>query len=355
MKYSIGKRTIKDGISQWENINVDEYRITKPTVFCLGGNNTVNDKEANFMAKFVQRLIGESEDVDYLSLRYSNMPGFKTGYLSTQEEQEIVAKLFIPLVLDEEYNPLPCEQACKNMRKLTIMAHCFGAREAVPDLERHLVQDLLILGYDVEEIKKITRQVFVASFVGGETYFMSSFSIKSINDGFYADEYMRELVFAKLEGLDINEKDKRILTRFREKTKFSKDSHKDCQDFLKMYKYILLREDNQIDLLTANLSKFNDDHSITTLQRSPEWNCHYTSSKNGDIASQTIAYVLATSVANSLVNEEHDVLLPVDMQGLQRECEELLFDMRPQYIKDKLSTKPAKEKTVVENERKKEE
>lgn len=355
MKYSIGKRKTIEGKSQWESIDVDTFRITKPTVFCLGGNNTVNDKEANFMAKFVQRLIGESEDVDYLSLRYSNMPGFKTGYLSTKEEQEIVAKLFLPLVLDEEYNPLPCEQACKNMRKLTIMAHCFGAREAVPALEKHLVQDLLILGYDIEEIKQITRQVFVASFVGGETYYMSSFSIKSIDDRFYAIEYMRELMLARLNNVDINEKDKKVLLNFREKTRFSKDSQKDCHDFLKMYKYILLREDNQMDLLTASLSKFSDDHDITTLQRGNEWQCHFTSSKNGDIASQTMAYVLATSVANSLVNEEHDVLLPVDMQSLQRECEELLFDMRPQYVKDKLTTKTTNSTQPETNERKKEE
>ena len=355
MKYTIGKRKTINGTSQWENINVDEYRITKPTVFCLGGNNTVSDKEANYMAKFVQRLIGESEEVDYLSLRYSNMPGFKVGYLSTNEEKEIVAKLFIPLVLDDNFQTLPCEEACKNMRRLTIMAHCFGAREAVPALERHLVQDLFFLGYNEDEIMKITSQVFVASFVGGETYYMSSFSIKSIDDCFYDMDYTRELMFARLNNVDINEQDKRILENFRERIRLKQNREKECHDFMQMYKYILLRENNQIDLLTARLSSNDDDHNITTLQRGLQWESHYTSTKSGDIASQTIAYVLASSVANSLVNKEHKVLLPIDMQALQRECEDLLFDMRPQYVKDRLSAKKIQVQPTIQEERKKEE
>lgn len=356
MKYTIGKRKTINNTSTWENIDVDTYRITRPTVLCLGGNNTISDKEANYMAKFVQRLIGENENIDYLSLRYSCMPGFRTGYLSTNEEREIVTKLFLPLVLDENLQPLPCDKACKNVRNLNIMAHCFGAREAVPDLERHFAQDLFILGYEIEEVAKITSQIFVASFVGGETYYMSSFSIKSIDDCFYERDYIRELLLARLETVDINEKDKKVLMKFREKARLSDDSTKICQEFLKTYKYIMLRENNQIDVLTSKLSKFDDDHNITTLQRGSEWESSYTSTKNGDIASQSLAYALASSVANSLVNAEHDAFLPLNMEELQRECEELLCDMRPQYIKDKLLPRPV-EKTQpnTEIERKKEE
>lgn len=357
MQYYIGKRTVKDGVSKWEKINVGEYRITKPTIFCIGGNNTISDKEANYMAKFVQQLIGNEEEVDYLSLRYSCMPGFNNGYLSSNEESEIVKKLFLPLVLDDQNQPLPCEEACKNMRNLNIMGHCFGAREAVPDLERTLMIDLYVLGYSEEEVSQIVSQVFVASFVGGSPYVMKTFSVKSIDDCFYANEYVGELIWSRLDKIQLDPIDRVILTRFREKAKTSKSHFDDCKKFLASYKYIMLREENQLDLITAKLSTNDDDHNIQTLQRGKEWEPFYTSSRIGDIASKTLAYALASAVANSIINTQSSELIPVDLAQMQIECNEIVFDMRPPYIKAKLAKMklPQEKPLASENERKKEE
>ena len=357
MQYYIGKRTVKDGISKWEKINVGEYRITKPTIFCIGGNNTINDKEANYMAKFVQQLIGNEEEVDYLSLRYSCMPGFNTGYLSSNEEREIVEKLFLPLVLDDQNRPLPCQQACKNMRNLNIMGHCFGAREAVADLERNLMLDLYVLGYSEEEVAQIVGQVFVASFVGGSPVLMKTFSIKSIDDRFYANEYVGELIWSRLDKIKLDPIDRVILTRFREKAKISKTHFDDSRKFFSAYKYIMLREENQLDLITAKLSTNNDDHNIQTLQRDTEWKPFYTSSKIGDIASKTLAYALASAVANSIINTQNPELIPVDLAKMHNECNEIAFDMRPPYIKEKLAKMklPQEKPLASESERKREE
>ena len=46
-----GRRNPKIEGSHWEQLDLSNYKITKPIVICLSGNGTINEKEANGFCK----------------------------------------------------------------------------------------------------------------------------------------------------------------------------------------------------------------------------------------------------------------------------------------------------------------
>ncbi len=336
MKYLFGRRNFKKDKygCNWELLDIGSYKVDKPIVLCLGGNCTIDERDANAMARSAQRLIGETDAVDFLSIAYSHSGAFKAGYLATSEIIEIVDKLFLPLLLSEKCCPLPVEQACKNMRKVNILAHCFGAREIVPDIEKQLLSRLFFLGYDETEAKKIAGQIFVAGFVGGKrNTYTSSFLVKSVNDRFYGSEYAMELITQKLDYVDMGNKDKvRLFHLFHAVTKDIDKMTETCEKFLRLHEYMLVRKGKNINLFTAKLTKCNGDHEITAIDRDKDWKAGYEVTKRGDIISQTLGYALASAVANSLTNCEREVFLPLDMKEMKEECESLLIDLRDKKL-----------------------
>ena len=327
MKFKIGKRNT-NVLNNWEILNIGSYKIQKPVVLCLGGNCTISDREANFMSKHVQNLIGKSDDVDYISICYSHDHG-RSGYLSTDDIFEIVDSLFVPLAMTEFYEMLPLEQACKNMRRVNIMAHCFGAREIVPSLEKAFASRLLILGYTDDEVKKIISQIFVASFVGGNKQkYVSSFQVKSITDKFYGREYIMEILTLK-SNCDLGVADKLRVCHLQDLA-VKKPHNIDIItfNFFKRHKYLLTRNENSVNLYTSQLTKCNSDHDISALHRDDYWRVRYETTKKGDLISQTFAYAIASAVVNSITNHEHSSFLPLDISQIETECASLLVDLR---------------------------
>ena len=210
------------------------------------------------------------------------------------------------------------------------MAHCFGAREIVPDLERTLEKRLLYLGYSETEMRNIISQIFVAGFVGGyKQLYTSSFLVKSISDKYYSDEYKGELLNLRLGEIKMTESDKGKVARlYANILKDRSNLNLHCANLFKRYKYLLSQVGNEVTLYTAELTKTNSDHEIHTLHRDSSWRVDYSTNRKGDIISQTFAYALASGVVNSISNCESEPFIPLDMEEMKNECESLLEDLR---------------------------
>ncbi len=76
-----GKRVNNADNFNWKNISTENINLKKPVIICLGGANTSNAREANFIASITQKLLGvDSNYVDIYSAYHhtSNGAQFKT-------------------------------------------------------------------------------------------------------------------------------------------------------------------------------------------------------------------------------------------------------------------------------------
>ena len=133
MSFILGKRIRDDNSNfHWKNLSELDFKINKPSVLVLGGSGTQGDKDANGYAKLAENILGSfSDDVDILSVNYNH---------STNEDEEIeklVYDLFLPLVSKNNFK-INVAQACKNVRKLTILAHCYGYYKITAGIEKKL-------------------------------------------------------------------------------------------------------------------------------------------------------------------------------------------------------------------------
>lgn len=327
-KFKFGRRDTKTPNlkNHWQDIDLSSYRITKPTVICLGGNGTTDTREANGMAKIVQNMIGESEDVDIISITYSHSNLFDVGLLSTKEEYEIVQKLFIPLLFDENGNKLPQKQAIKNFRNITIFAHCYGARNVWEDCEKILYLELMRKGVDAFDLNRLIEQIFVVSYASsckkGSTM---TFNIKSINDRFFGEEYKNEMLSLNMQKTRFSTCSKIALDLFMfeamENPKLLEDVG---EKFFKKHKYVLAKSGKTINLFTDKLSLDDSDHEVSVISRSETWAPSINSTLLGKAVSQSVAFALASSLVNASINNQNSGFVPLDLDGVISDTEHLL-------------------------------
>lgn len=327
-KFKFGRRDTKTPNlkNHWQELDLSSYRITKPTVICLGGNGTTDAREANGMAKIVQNMIGESEDVDIISITYSHSNLFKLGMLSTKEEYEIVQKLFIPLLFDEKGNKLPHKQAVKNFRNITVFAHCFGSRNVWEDCEKILYLELMRNRVDVFDLNELIEQIFVVSYAPsckkGSTM---TFNVKSINDRLFGEEYQNEMLSLNMKKTKFSPYSEIALDLFMceavEKPKLLEDIGK---NFFKKHKYVLAKSGKTINLFTDKLSFDDSDHEISVISRSSTWKASANSTLLGKAVSQSVAFALASSLVNASINNQNPGFVPLDLDSIISDTEYLL-------------------------------
>lgn len=328
MEYKIGKQdfSVCDGEFHWENVDIQKYRIDHPVVVCFGGNGTVEEKDSIAIAKGVKRLIGSEDEVDILSIAYSHANGMTWGYLSTKEEVAIVQNLLLPLVMDEQGNRLPFDEARKRARRLTLVGHCAGAREFIPDLNNIFVQGLAMFGFNKEEILGITEQILVVGYVGtGKVMEMSYVNFKSIYDGLYGKEYIQELLTFEQEDCQMKEEDRYRLLGLREEIYYNnQNALAIAERFMQKQGHMLMKCDNSVNIYTSKVAVDLSDHHFDSIDRKENWRPQAILTKLGDRVSQAMAYSIAYSVANSINNEESDEFIPLNLTELANHLDDIL-------------------------------
>ena len=172
ISFSIGKRN-KNFNNHWEQLNIDQFKIVKPTIICFGGNMTVSEKDANAMCKIADHLLSKNPkygteyskyyDIDIVGVSYGKDKGKEQGHLSKEEVSEFVDKVFIRLCKDDEGNDLPVDQVKKNFGNVTFLSHCYGARainEIIVDMYKKMVKE----GYNKEDVNEFFRQMNSVSY-----------------------------------------------------------------------------------------------------------------------------------------------------------------------------------------------
>ena len=206
-----GKRdtTKKD---HWEKLDISEYKISKPTVLCFGGNRTFDPKDANAFCKSAEELLLNNSvskdidrnDYDLVGFCYGHYPlknQTEISRLENEEAQIIEKRLLRPLYLNKNGKPLSVEKTEKNFNLLTVFCHSYGSI-AFDKVIHYAYENMTECGFSYEQISKIMSQIICVSYaprslIGG----VSSIQIISGCDGYdipeNASKKMRNTYFSR--------------------------------------------------------------------------------------------------------------------------------------------------------------
>lgn len=173
------------GLQHVESVVPDE-----PVLLFLGGNGTVDEKSANVYLTTFEKLLNKNHIKDVVKL-YATVYNFDDSdykaenfydYVAhvklmqnyqqskkivqdqnedifhTQYVDELFEKFFLKRLVDDNGNRLSFQQACLNMRKITIVAHCHGAYTFMK-LEEKIEQKMLDFWYLPEECLLILHEL----------------------------------------------------------------------------------------------------------------------------------------------------------------------------------------------------
>lgn len=291
-----GKRNLSKK-DHWEKIDISEYRITKPTVLCFGGNRTFDPKDANAFCRSAEELLVENNvskdidrnDYDLIGFSYGHYPLKNQTEISCLEDEEaqiIEKRLFQPLYLNKNGKPLSVERAKKNFNLLTIFCHSYGSI-AFDMVIRYAFENMTNCGYSYEQIIKIMSQIICVSYaprslVGG----VSSIQIISGCDGYdvpeNASKKMRNTYFS------------RFYKYFDAKDMWGNGAQ--------------IANKNTLGVYTTNMTnqEFINDHSLQVLTNSGKDDIKYCS-KNAKSIFYVAQQSLALSVKNSVDNVKSKV------------------------------------------------
>ncbi len=184
----IGQRVEKDGVGYF--YRVDNLPEDKPAVLFLGGNYAKTDRSARGYLSSVKKLFlmhNLDKEIGLYSVVYdfneenqneAFNPRFAYDFLlqkhfrnikvpsfvlneetrSPSYIEELFNRAFLYRISDKEGKRLSEEEACRKMRKLTVVAHCHGAYTFLK-LEEKIQKEMKKLGYSLEERDKIQHEL----------------------------------------------------------------------------------------------------------------------------------------------------------------------------------------------------
>ena len=160
-----GIRDNRDSLRHWRQMPQDYSLRTKPKkVLVLSGKGVQTAKAANGMCKVVENLLGTAaKNCEICGCYYPENE--KTVQNTALRAMEIVDKFLVPLIADKDENgnltKLSFAQACRNMRNVVVVTHCYGSR-VMAVIDEQLDQIMRDIGYSETQAKLIHRQLFVA-------------------------------------------------------------------------------------------------------------------------------------------------------------------------------------------------
>ncbi len=335
VEYEFGKRITNDfeNTIHWLSVELKDININRPTILCFGGIATTNSRDANYVAKLIQRITPVEREANLISIIHSHFDGDKAASYFDENPDElfvqgyheacqIVDEIFIPLVTDKESNRLMIQDACKNIRNINIFAHCYGYFSTVRYIEEAFIDSLKFLSYTDKEISRILRQVFVLSYEPGDIY-QTSFSNLSVNS--IASELWEDMVLnlpnMNFDNIEMQGDEKeRILESDMYRTKDPELVRK----FFRNNKYAIMKDDNHIDIFTNALTIDHTDHDLSTIYRHLPGNMSHYTNELGSITSDTIATAMKLALSNSVDNRFSSKFYPLDMNKMFNECSKQL-------------------------------
>lgn len=289
-KTLLGKRDLNIEGSHWQNLNMHDFKISKPTIICLGGNRTITEKDANAVCKIAQHLLlgtvekSRQEElmnaVDFIGVSYKNKPNCD-GNIGDDEITEIVDKLILPLCLNDG-NVLTVDAICKNLSRITFFSHCHGARETFKickELNKRLIRDFGLTGEDTDRVFESMAQISYAS--NTIPSFTPNLEVFSGNDEHDETVLSRECDFKN--GHIVVEKD---------------------GTNEKIEKYF-----ESVVVLTDKITDEYNEHGLLVLDVDENGKT-VSGNKNGQVISNIVADALKNSVKNSFENMKSNNYVP---------------------------------------------
>lgn len=319
--YTFGKRDLKCE-EHWKPLKLNNFKITKPTIVCLGGNGVIDAELANGFCKraetFVGLKIGDASmystyrNIDLIGFSYGRDSVAQTaGAFNDEEINKIVDNIFMPLFLDNKGKLLPKEICAKNMSLVTFFSHCHGAKE-VNNFINNIDSKLLMKGSTKEDNQFIFSQSFSFSYspLTDETW-LPTVRVDSLQDSFNygLGEIYRNSYYQTLNGVAIK--------------------HDGPGQFRRNPAWMVRNETISIysSQLLNQLGVHKDEHSIKFLERDEKWSigANAQNAKNADAVSQMAGYAVAMAVVNSLDNSRSDDLVPkMSFNELKNELQDIL-------------------------------
>ena len=206
----MGKRDL-NAENHWKELPLDgSYQFDHPVLLVLGGNSTIDSRAANGNAKLISQFLNISEalNVDIVSAYY-NLPeddyslatfSLLNGTAGLNREKALISTtkhrckddsisnldealkrrkeiepenfepnyikqlstIFFEPLISKDGKKISIEDAKKNLRNVTILAHCHGAYVTLA-LEEILEKRMKEIGYKEEECAEIQKQLAVVA------------------------------------------------------------------------------------------------------------------------------------------------------------------------------------------------
>lgn len=308
----------------WEEVDIGKFEVTRPLILVLGGSGTLHNEQSNGNLKIVESFLGVfKQDADMIGVTYNYT--FSNEELSASIN-ELVSNLFVPILKKDEKR-LPLKAALKNMRNITIFAHCYGDFKILTMILDKLNSEMSKLGYSSDEIKNITKQIFAVSYGANPSLKtdrnIKTFTVISASDEYWLEADMDWYRMLDVDDVEISEQDKqkiKNLPKYQDgDTKFSKFYQENERCF------IFRQSENDIRVATGMLHKEDEeDHSFNELRREKNWEISEKASRTGDYVSRCLSCALCYSVANSILNNYSKNFIEINMSDLQAELESVV-------------------------------
>lgn len=189
----IGERTTEIKESGYAFEYVDSISPDQPSILFLGGSGTKSDMSANGYLSDVNEFLEQNNIRHYIRLyaaiydfgdsldhdiyfndslaraklmeKYHHQVPLESKFSKPSEDTlnpryvaELFNRAFLQRICDENGSRLPVDEACRRMRKITIIAHCHGAYTFLK-LEELMQQKMQELGYNPSERAKIQHEL----------------------------------------------------------------------------------------------------------------------------------------------------------------------------------------------------
>lgn len=328
LDFTLGRR-VKDSENNWQEFEIEDFTVTKPVILVFGGRGANSNKDTNGYLKVIESLIGVfNEDVDLVGVCYND--GTSTTNIQERNIARMVLNFFMPLISTNGRKKLSVEKACKNLRQVTIFAHCFGV-QIVNEITERFMDEMNYIGYSYDEQLKILSNIFMIGYASWtKNSKFQSLNIISPYDTFFQNgKIVWEDVLFYLDEIDMSPEDKKELKEIYKKVSKNNDSS-EIENFYKNKErcYVLKRNNiskhQSIDLVCSKINKGKLDHYFKGATRGPDWEPHNWATVTGDYISRCLSASFCFSIANSMFNGMTRKLIPFSMNGLQKHLEEVV-------------------------------
>lgn len=186
----VGQRVSKTESNPYGFVDVDEVDTDDASILFLGGNGTISEQRANGYLSSVESLLKKNKVEGKIALYVAIYDFGEVGEQQVSFDDKLARqkmmqdyhhdikldrqpnddtlhpfyvdnlfkKAFLNRISDKEGKRLSVDEACKRIRKMTVVTHCHGAYTFIK-LEEKMQEKMLELGYSAQERAKIQHEL----------------------------------------------------------------------------------------------------------------------------------------------------------------------------------------------------